>query len=140
MRFPIVIPALLAALALLLVSTPPSAPAAMRLAKDGKVHACYKAKGKGKGALRVVRNGKVRCPKKWRKVAWYAVGPAGSQGTTGTGLPGEDGLAGTKALEDKVSELLTRVQALEANLAALLGTTQALCGQVSLLSAVFNCP
>ncbi|HEY8501134.1 MAG TPA: hypothetical protein VIL21_00475 [Solirubrobacterales bacterium] len=138
-KFPIVVPALLAALALLLITMSPSASAHLRLAKDGKIHACYKAKGKGKGALRVVRSGKVRCPKKWRKVAWYAAGPAGSQGASGaTGAPGQDGTAGTKVLEDKVSELVTKVQSLEANLAAVLGTTQALCGQVTTLTGQLN--
>ncbi|HKH64731.1 MAG TPA: hypothetical protein VKA35_04645 [Solirubrobacterales bacterium] len=43
-----------------------TASAASPIAKDGKIHACYKAKGKGKGTLRLVRNGKVRCPRKSR--------------------------------------------------------------------------
>jgi hypothetical protein len=97
------------------------------VAKDGKIHACYKAKGKGKGTLRVVRNAKVKCPKKWKKASWYASVPAGSQGAGGspgsngeTGTNGSNGLPGTpatatvvKGLEDKVTELLTKVQSLE---------------------------
>jgi hypothetical protein len=98
------------------------------VAKDGKIHACYKAKGKGKGTLRVVRNAKVKCPKKWKKASWYASGPAGPQGAAGapggngeTGTNGSSGLPGTtatgtvvtKGLEDKVTELLTKVQSLE---------------------------
>jgi hypothetical protein len=106
-----------------------SASAASPIAKDGKIHACYKAKGKGKGTLRLVRNGKVRCPKKWKKVAWYAngrPGPQGSQGQAGAtgapganGQPGERGLPGTAGnvvvedLEKQVKELLTKVQGLE---------------------------
>lgn len=122
---------LLILLALLACSmlTASSASAKSLVAKDGKIHACYKAKGKGKGTLRVVRNGKVRCPKKWKKVAWYAsgqTGPAGPQGQPGAagapganGQPGERGLPGTAGnvavedLEKQVKELLTKVQGLE---------------------------
>jgi hypothetical protein len=112
-------------LGLLLFSAPASA--ASPVAKDGKIHACYKAKGKGKGTMRLVRNGKVRCPKKWKKVSWYAAGqpgPAGQPGAAGangtTGPQGERGLPGTAGnvvvedLEKQVKELLTRVQSLEA--------------------------
>src|SRR6185369_1302787 len=109
----------------LFTSSPASA--AGIVAKDGKIHACYKAKGKGKGTLRVVRSAKVKCPKKWKKVSWYASGPAGPQGASGnngangeTGTNGSSGLPGTpatatvvKGLEDKVTELLTKVQSLE---------------------------
>jgi hypothetical protein len=108
----------------LFTSSPASA--AGIVAKDGKIHACYKAKGKGKGTLRVVRSAKAKCPKKWKKVSWYASGPAGPQGGSGnngageTGTNGSSGLPGTpatatvvKGLEDKVTELLTKVQSLE---------------------------
>jgi hypothetical protein len=103
-----------------------TASAASPVAKDGKIHACYKAKGKGKGALRLVRNGKVRCPRKWKKVAWYAAapssttvqGPQGPQGDPGPegkqGVPGVEGNIVVKELEDKVTELLTKVKSLEA--------------------------
>jgi hypothetical protein len=148
--------ALLGALsALLLLSAPASG--ASPIAKDGKIHACYKAKGKGKGTLRVVRSAKVRCPKKWRKVAWSVAGPSGSQGAAGSpgstgeagaGLPGLSGAAGTvvKGLEDKVTELLKKVESLEAilkgvtnaELLAALATTQALCAQVSILTGQLN--
>jgi hypothetical protein len=103
-----------------------SASAASPVAKDGKIHACYKAKGKGKGTLRLVRNGKVRCPRKWKKVAWYAAAPGsttvpGAQGPQGDpgpegkqGVPGVEGNVVVKELEDKVTELLTKVKSLEA--------------------------
>src|SRR5690242_14012289 len=103
-----------------------TASAASPVAKDGKIHACYKAKGKGKGTLRLVRNGKVRCPRKWKKVSWYATAPApvgvqGPQGQKGDpgpegkqGVPGVEGNIVVKELEDKVSELLTKVASLEA--------------------------
>jgi hypothetical protein len=103
------------------------ATAAGIVAKDGKIHACYKAKGRAKGTLRVVRSAKVKCPRKWKKTSWYASGPAGPQGEGGTpggngetgtnggsGLPGTTGTVTVKALEDKVTELLTKVQSLEA--------------------------
>jgi hypothetical protein len=117
----------LLALCAFVVLTSSSASAGI-VAKDGKIHACYKAKGKGKGTLRVVRNAKVKCPKKWKKASWYASGPAGPQGAAGspggngeTGTNGSSGLPGTtatgtvvtKGLEDKVTELLTKVQSLE---------------------------
>lgn len=105
-----------------------SAPASAGIvANDGKIHACYKAKGKGKGTLRVVRSAKVKCPKKWKKVSWSASGPAGPQGASGspggsgeTGTNGSNGLPGTpatatvvKGLENKVTELLNKVASLE---------------------------
>jgi hypothetical protein len=104
-----------------------SSPAAAGIvAKDGKIHACYKAKGKGKGTLRVVRSAKAKCPKKWKKVSWYASGQPGPQGQAGapgapgetgtnggSGLPGTTGTVTVQALGDKVTELLTKVESLE---------------------------
>lgn len=115
------------ALCVFVLFTSSPASAAGIVAKDGKIHACYKAKGKGKGTLRVVRSAKVKCPKKWKKVSWYASGPAGPQGASGspgghgeTGTNGSNGLPGTpatatvvKGLENKVTELLSKVQSLE---------------------------
>jgi hypothetical protein len=117
--------ALLGVVSALLLATA-SASGASLIAKDGKIHACYKAKGKGKGTLRVVRNGKVKCPKRWKKVAWYASGVPGAQGEPGApgefgeggtsgnnGLPGTNATATVKQLEDKVTELLTKIKSLE---------------------------
>jgi hypothetical protein len=117
---------LLLALCAFILFTSSPASAAGIVAKDGKIHACYKAKGKGKGTLRVVRNAKAKCPKKWKKASWYASGQAGPQGAAGapggngesgtnggSGLPGTTGTVTVKALEDKVTELLTKVQSLE---------------------------
>jgi hypothetical protein len=114
-----------------------TASAAPPVAKDGRIHACYKAKGKGKGTLRLVRNGMVRCERQWMKVSWYASGvsgpgviappgPAGAKGETGS--QGEQGAAGTAgnvvvtALEDKVTELLTKVESLETVLSGVTNT------------------
>ncbi|HXR60634.1 MAG TPA: hypothetical protein VN732_04845 [Solirubrobacterales bacterium] len=135
---------LLALVAMLLTSG--SALAASPIGKDGRIHACYKAKGKGKGTLRVVRSAKVKCPKKWKKVAWAATGipgPAGEAGARGeTGAAGATGEAGPQGLpgrnenvvvnelEDKVTELLTRVKQLE----ALIPAVTALCGQTKALT------
>jgi hypothetical protein len=149
--------ALLGALGVLLLGST-SASGATLIAKDGKIHACYKAKGKGKGTLRVVRNGKVRCPKKWKKVSWYAAGRPGPQGQPGPagapgagGAPGERGLPGTAGnvvvedLEKQVKELLTRVESLETVLKGITNTdlkeaiaavpvVQALCTQSEALT------
>jgi hypothetical protein len=136
---------LLALCAFVLLTSAPVSAAGI-VAKDGKIHACYKTNGKGKGTLRVVRSAKVKCPKKWKKVAWSAAGPSGSQGAAGSpgstgeaggaGLPGLSGATGTavKQLEDKVTELLTKVKQLE----ALIPTVMALCSQASALTTQMN--
>ena len=132
---------LLPVLAALLLGAPPTS-AKPLVGKDGKIHACYKWKGKGKGTLRVVRGAKVRCPKGWKKVSWYVKGsnaapppvsgPAGPQGEQGP--PGAAGDAVVKQLEGKVSELLTRVEELE----ALAPTVQTLCAQVATVTNQVN--
>jgi hypothetical protein len=118
---------LLLALCAFVLCTSTPASAASLVGSDGKIHACYKVKGKAKGTLRVVRSAKVKCPKKWKKVAWYVSGPAGPQGESGgnggsgeTGTNGTSGLPGTpatatvvKQLEGKVTELLNKVTSLE---------------------------
>jgi len=123
------------------------------IAKDGKIHACYKWKGKRKGTLKVVRGAKVRCPRKWKKVAWYASprpGPAGAVGATGqTGPPGTGGNVVVEGLEDKVSELTTKIEALEAiltgvsnqdllNAIAAVSAVESLCTQASTLTNQVN--
>lgn len=137
---------LLGLCAFVLFTSAPASAAGI-VAKDGKIHACYKAKGKGKGTLRVVRSAKVKCPKRWKKTSWYASGPAGPQGAAGSpgsngetgtngssGLPGTTGTVTVKALEDKVTELLSKVKALEA-LVPVVGT---LCSQASTLTNQLN--
>lgn len=152
---------LLAAVALALVTSRPAA--AGVFGKDGRIHACYKAKGKHKGALRVVRSAKAKCPKRWKKVAWNASGvqgPRGEVGATGaTGAQGEKGTAGNvvvENLENQVNELLERVKSLEAvlkgitnaelkeaiaalaNVAAIETAVSSLCGQAGTLTDRVN--
>jgi len=127
--------------------------AASPVAKDGKIYACYKVKGKAKGTLRLAGSSKARCPRKWKKVSWYAngstgpglvapSGPAGPKGDTGSqGVPGTAGNVVVEQLEDKVSELLTKVESLEgalANLAFLEATVTSLCGQTETLTGQLN--
>src|ERR1700709_1185458 len=105
------------------------ASAASLAGKDGMIHACFKAKGKGKGTLRVVRSAKAKCPRGWKKTAWSARGPgatggggeggsAGGNGEGGApGTTGTNGATGTKgtvtSLEKQVTELLTHGKRLE---------------------------
>jgi hypothetical protein len=137
-----------------------SASAVSLAGKDGRIHACYKVKGKAKGTLRVVRGAKARCPRGWKKTAWNAggqFGAAGEQGSSGgpgspgeAGGKGESGAQGTagkvSSLESKVSELLTKLKSLESilagvtnpNLKEAIGTVPAvtaLCGQASQLNS-----
>jgi hypothetical protein len=138
-----------------------SASAASLVARDGKIHACYKLKGRAKGTLRVVRSAKVRCPRGWKKTAWNARGPAatggngegGSAGGNGEGgapgSTGATGAAGTKgtvtSLEKQVTELLTKVKSLESILSGIDNTqlkeaigavpvVQTLCAQAAKLN------
>ncbi len=94
--------------------------------KDGKLHACYRVKGKPKGAMRVVRGAKARCQRGERKVSWVlagAVSAAGAPGASGasglSGASGSAGEAGTTSvlskteLEERVTALTARVESLE---------------------------
>lgn len=131
---------LVLAAGLLLLSSG-TASAAPPIAKDGKIYACYKAKGKGKGTLRVVRGGKARCPRKWRKVAWQATpapGPRGEPGASGqpgvSGLPGVDAGTAIIGLEGKIAQLQLKVEALEGILEGV--TNQGLLDAIAAVPAV----
>lgn len=88
--------AAIGALALLCGPVAP-APAAKLIGKDGRVHACYKAKGKQKGILRLIAK-KQRCKRGERKAIWMLAGspgPAGPAGAAGAdGAPGQIGPRG----------------------------------------------
>jgi hypothetical protein len=99
--------------------------------KNGQVRACYKVKGKSKGAMRVVK-GK-RCKRGERPLTWSVTGPAGASGAAGSqGSPGSQGVSGVQgnpgaagsagsagagtslaSLETKVASLSLEVNALE---------------------------
>ena len=81
--------------------------AAAPIGSDGVVHACYKAKGKPKGALRVVKPGKKCKAKKGEKaIAWTVFGTPGA-----TGSQGDTGAAATQgATKQDLLTLLGLIQ------------------------------
>lgn len=91
------------ALALLAAATawPGGADAAQPYAANGVVNACYKAKGKSKGTLRLVKSTRsCRRTRGWRPVSWSAAGPQGAPVPSGaTGQPGPAGPAGSTGPE-----------------------------------------
>ena len=153
---------ILGLLAMVLLLGAGTASAAPLVGKDGRIHACYKVKGKAKGTVRLVRGAKARCPRGWKKAAWSAAGQAGTPGEPGNpgekgsggggGQPGGKGdpgdlTTGTKvaSLETKVTELVSQVKSLEAILAgvtnaglkeaiAKVPVVTALCGQAKALN------
>jgi len=94
--------------------------------RDGKIHACYRVKGKPKGMVRVVRGGNYRCRRGERRMAWSVATVAGTTGATGAsggaGAEGDGGAAsganaGEAALKTQIGELSLKVEALEKVLA-----------------------
>jgi|GEM_PF-866966 len=92
--------------------------------KDGKIYACYKVKGKPRGAMRVLFKGK-RCKRGERRVAWIAAGAANSTSGSGhagqSGATGQPGAAGSEGengseLSAQVSTLNLKVEGLEKTL------------------------
>jgi hypothetical protein len=131
--------ALLAAAALC-VALAADAGAAKLVGKDGKVYACYKAKGKSKGAVRLVTK-KGHCKKGEKKVSWNVSGPAGEAGQGGengsggeSGSGGETGATGAKGLEQKVTALTSKVTSLESILGGI--TNSDLTGMLSKLQGI----
>jgi len=150
--------ALLIGLALCFAAFAESASAARPLVgKSGKVYACYQAKGKKKGNMRLVRK-RQHCRRGERKVHWSvsgATGPRGPQGPSGSsgssgaggssgatgssgaaGGTGATGPAGQAALETKVTELTTRVESLESTLKGV--TNETLSGALATVNGVTN--
>jgi hypothetical protein len=108
--------------------------------KDGRVYACYKAKGKRKGAVRLVaKNG--HCRKGEKKVSWGIAGPSGENGQNGeNGGNGEGGAGGEKGV-NSLGGLEKQVQSLTSQLATvesvLKGVTNAdLTGMLSKLQGI----
>jgi len=119
-----------------------TAVAAPPVAKDGKIHACYRVKGKPKGAMRLVRGAKARCRRGERKAAWAAAGAPGSSGASGAS-------ASSAQLEAKVAGLTARVESLEGILAGVthaalldalnsVAAVKSLCKQATVLTAQVN--
>jgi hypothetical protein len=114
---------------ILLVGLVGTASAVPLIGKDGKIHACYRVKGKPKGNLRVVPSAKARCKRGERKVAWAVAGTssqgsAGGQGSSGSsgsngtqGSTGSQGAAGTPgstaALSTQVASLNLKLEGIE---------------------------
>jgi hypothetical protein len=105
-----------AALSVFLLSlTAGAAIGAQSIGKGGVIYSCFKAKGKNRGALRVVPS-KLSCRKMrgWRPLSWSAVGagsgPTGSQGAGGQqgpqGNPGPEGKQGSQGVAGTVEKSL----------------------------------
>src|ERR1700759_3719458 len=93
-RFGVLAVALLATAALC-AALVANAGGAKLVGKDGHVYACYKAKGKAKGAVRLVPK-KAHCHKGEKKISWGVTGPAGESGQSGeNGTGGGNGEAGS---------------------------------------------
>jgi len=110
------------------------------VSKNGRIYACYKTKGKAKGAVRLIpKSG--HCKKGSKKISWSVAGPAGESGQSGEngsngegGAAGETGAAGTKGLEQKVSALTSKVSSLESVLKGITNTE--LLGTLSKLNGI----
>jgi hypothetical protein len=132
----------LAAVAMLLACLAGSAAAQGPVSKDGQIHACYRVKGKPKGALRVVSSARTHCRRGERKTAWSAasssnsIAGGGSQGTQGQS--GANGSAGSDeaALKAQIGALTLKVQALEGVLQGI--TNGDLTGMLATLNGVTN--
>ncbi len=121
---------------LLLASAGEPASAAPLVGKDGKIHACYKVKGKAKGTLRVVRSARVRCPRRWKKVAWTAAGSAAALTENGgAGQPGGTGATGLTGATPNVADLESKITELQTKVTELLGKVGSL---ESVLAGVTN--
>jgi len=114
--------------------------AAKLVGKNGRIYACYKAKGKSKGAVRLVGK-KGRCKHGERKISWNVTGPAGKTGQSGengsngeTGSSGATGEAGLKTLEQKVTQLTSKVTSLEGVLSGI--TNSDLTGMLAKLQGI----
>lgn len=107
--------ALALAIALCLLFVAPASGARL-VGKDGKVHACYKTKGKAKGSVRLVAKN-AKCKRGEKKVSWNATGPSGAAGEPGSGgangSPGDTGATGPAGVETRVTNLANRVESLE---------------------------
>jgi hypothetical protein len=105
--------------------------------KDGKIHACYRVKGKPKGVLRVVKSPKARCRKGERKVAWVTAGAIGAPGPEAP-AGSASATASTSALEAKVAGLTARMERLEGLVSDTCSQATALTTQVNSLASALD--
>lgn len=132
--------------AILLFALVGTAGAASPVGKDGKIHACYRVKGKPKGSLRIVPAKQKRCKRGERKVSWSAsstTGMPGVNGTTGTTAGGRSGSSGTNgtngteaALKSQIAALNLKLEGLEGILSGL--TNNKLLGAVDAVKGLTN--
>jgi hypothetical protein len=136
--------ATIAVLATLVIVGAPANAAAAPIGANGVINACYKAKGKGKGTVRVVPAGKKCKAKKGEKpIAWSAAGAAGAPGPQGAQGPAGTGTADLLALID---EQILRIDLLEGlltgvsngDLEGLLATMPDVCDQLSAVTGQTN--
>lgn len=125
--------------ALLLACLADTAAARGPVGKDGKIHACYRVKGKPKGALRVVRNARTRCRRGERRVSWRVAASAQPGGSGSQGAQGQPGASSSTssdeaALKAQIGALALRVQELE----SILPSVEALCKQSEELTKQVN--
>jgi hypothetical protein len=118
-------------------------PAAARgpVGKDGQIHACYRVKGKPKGALRVVKSARARCRRGERKATWLVAAPPGAtsqgaQGAQGQGGAGVSATGDEAALKAQIGALSLKVEALEGILQGI--TNGDLMGLLATLNGVTN--
>jgi hypothetical protein len=109
--------------------------------QDGQIHACYRVKGKPKGALRVVQSARAHCRRGERKATWNVGGSAGTASQGGQGAQGQAGAGGSasdneEALKAQVGALSLKVEALEGVLQDI--TNGDLTGMLATLSGVTN--
>jgi hypothetical protein len=133
-RLPLLVTAILICAALVLTALAESAAAGL-VAKDGKVYACYRTKGKAKGTVRLVAKQR-KCRKGEKKISWSATGPAGENGQSGAnGESGAGGGApGAAGLEGRIEKLTDRVETLESKLKGI--TNAALAEALSKLQGI----
>lgn len=75
------------------------------MGKDGKVHACYKVKGKDRGTVRLVRHPRAcRKLRGWHRLSWGVQGLAGAPGKSGFGVNGLPGLPGPQGVPGPAGE------------------------------------
>ena len=129
--------ALAASLALGALLIGPSAAAAEAIGEGGHVSACYVAKGKHKGAMRIVGSPS-DCRNNERPLAWGVAGPAGAQGPPGLSVDSDSLLEILDAQDTKIATLTSHVSTLNGHVTALTGALQKVCGQATLVTAQLN--